>query len=74
LLAIGATFCAAPSQALGVKIGASTHRKPRPSKNSRIAEITAWRIRITAQGRFERSHRWRCSIRKATPCSLGASG
>ena len=63
-----------PLAAFGVKIGASMSVKPRVSKKSRTALMISWRTRRIACCRFERSHRWRCSIRKSVPCSFGEIG
>ncbi len=63
-----------PSQAAGVIIGGSVSVNPRSSKKSRAALMISARTRRIAAWRWERTHRWRCSIRKSTPCSLGVIG
>ena len=63
-----------PSQAAGVRMGGSVRMKPLVSKYSAAARMISARMRRMADWRGERTHRWRCSIRKSTPCSLSVMG
>ena len=63
-----------PSHALGVRMGASMRVNSRESKKSRTALMMVWRTRMTACWRLLRSQRWRWSIKKSVPCSLGPMG
>ena len=55
-------------------MGVSTNVKPLLSKKSRQALITWWRTFKMAFCRLERIHKWRLSIKKDVPCSLGVIG
>ncbi len=63
-----------PSQALGVRMGASSRVKPSSSKKSRMPFTRVWRMRRMAHWRLLRSQRWRFSMRNSVPCSLGVMG
>ena len=63
-----------PSQALGVRMGGSVRTKPWVSKYSGAARMMVARMRRMADWRGVRIQRWRCSMRKSTPCSLGEMG
>ena len=63
-----------PSQALGVRMGASSSVKPSLSKKSRMPFTRVCRMRRMAHWRRLRSQRWRFSMRNSVPCSLGVMG
>ena len=63
-----------PSQALGVRMGGSVRMKPLVSKYSAAARMMVARTRRMADWRGVRIQRWRCSMRKSTPCSLSEMG
>ena len=63
-----------PSQAAGVKIGASARMNPSAFSQSRHAWTSVCRILRIAACRGERIQRWRLSKRNDGPCSLGVIG